>query len=143
MSAPHPAPVLMRLVKTSKRINAMVAERFAPLGLHPGQDRLLGELWESDGLSQSELIARLGVEPPTVTGTVQRLERDGFVRREPDADNRRISRVYLTHAGRELERPVNDALREVERELLAPLAERDRKRVSQLLDSMLDVPARD
>lgn len=87
------APVVFRLLGLTKQVRGFVAARFAPLGIHPGQDRLLSELWLEDGLSQSQLTERLGVEAPTVTGTVQRLERAGFIRREADAANRRVSRV--------------------------------------------------
>jgi DNA-binding MarR family transcriptional regulator len=133
----HQAPLAARLIVLSKRINAEVARGFAPLGLHPGQDRLLSELWREDGQSQSKLIARLDVEPPTVTGTVQRLERDGFVRREPDPANRRISRVFLTERGRAAEAPVREVLERVDRELAAPLSAGERERLEALLDRML------
>jgi len=128
------APTIHRLVGASKRAQRQLAARFEPLGIHPGQDRLLSELWIQDGMSQTELIERLSVEPPTVTGTLQRLERDGFVRREPDAENRRVSRVFLTDAGRDLERPVRDAWREVEAELVAELSPAERGTLGELLD---------
>lgn len=115
----------------------MISARFGALGIHPGQDRLLSELWAEDGLSQSELIDRLGVEPPTVTGTLQRLERDGFVRRAPDESNRRISRVFLTEAGRALEEPVRAALRKTEEELLAGLTRAEREALGGLLQRTL------
>jgi DNA-binding MarR family transcriptional regulator len=130
------APTIHRLVGASKRARHKLAARFEPLGIHPGQDRLLSELWLHDGLSQSELIARLSVEPPTVTGTVQRLERDGFVRREPDPDNRRVSRVFLTDAGRDLERPVRHAWREAEAELVRELSPAERDTLGELLDRL-------
>jgi DNA-binding MarR family transcriptional regulator len=134
------APTIHRLVGASKRAQRMLAARFEPLGIHPGQDRLLSELWLKDGLSQTELIERLSVEPPTVTGTLQRLERDGFVRREPDSSNRRISRVLLTEAGRELERPVREAWREAEAEIGRDLSPAERDELVVLLDKVYSVP---
>lgn len=131
------APILLAVVSAYKRAHALVAERFAPLGVHPGQDRLLAELWKRDGVSQSELIKRLGVQPPTVTGALQRLERAGIVRREPDPENRRISRVYLTEKGRELEGPVQEALADAERNLLANLSSDERRELGELLDRLL------
>src|SRR6266487_4737630 len=99
----------------------LVSDAFAELGLHLGQDLLLGELWEDDGLSQSELIARLGVEPPTMTKMLQRMERAGLLRRERAPAGGRVWRVYLTERGRALERPVREIRAEVERRLLAGL----------------------
>jgi MarR family transcriptional regulator, organic hydroperoxide resistance regulator len=130
---PDGAPTTSRVVTIAKLLARNFGERFASLPLHVGQDRLLLELYERDGLSQTELIGRLGVEPPTVTGTVQRLERDGLLRREPDPANRRVSRVYLTDAGRALEQPIKDAWIEIERQLIAELSPEERVRLLELL----------
>jgi DNA-binding MarR family transcriptional regulator len=131
------APTLHGLIGTAKRARRLVAARLEPLGIHPGQDRLLSELWLEDGLSQTELIERLSVEPPTVTGTVQRLERDGFVRREPDPRNRRVSRVFLTERGRELESPVRETWRDIEAELTRGLSPPEAKTLHELLGRVL------
>jgi DNA-binding MarR family transcriptional regulator len=130
---PAGAPTTSRLVTVAKLLARNFGERFASLPLHVGQDRLLLELFEQDGLSQSELIERLGVEPPTVTGTVQRLERDGLLRREPDPANRRVSRVFLTDAGRALEGPVKDAWLQIERQVTADLSAAEREQLLELL----------
>jgi MarR family transcriptional regulator, organic hydroperoxide resistance regulator len=130
---PDGAPTTSRVVTIAKLLARNFGERFASLPLHVGQDRLLLELYDRDGLSQTELIGRLGVEPPTVTGTVQRLERDGLLRREPDPANRRVSRVYLTDAGRALEQPIKDAWIEIERQLIAELSPEERVRLLELL----------
>src|SRR5919199_6974929 len=102
------APAVYRLIRVAKQLGVFIGDRLAPLGLHTGQERLLAVLWEEDGLSQSELVERLAVRPPTVTTALQRLEREGFVRREPDASNRRVSRVFLTDKGRRCEAPVRE-----------------------------------
>lgn len=135
------APVVFLALSLTKRVRAIVTERFAPLGLHPGQDRLLSALWDEDGLAQSDLIRRLAVEPPTVTNTVTRLERAGFVRRERDPNNRRISRVFLTEAGRALERPVRTILQDAEDLVLAPLTPRQRRELEQLLHRVSRSPS--
>lgn len=69
--------------------------------------------------SQSWLAEHLGVEGATVVAMLDRLERAGYLRRTPCADDRRVKRVSLTRSGRALYGRVRvqaDALR---RELLA------------------------
>lgn len=110
-----------QLTKLAKAHRALVSDAFAELGLHLGQDLLLSQLWAEDGLAQSELIARLGVEPPTVTKMLQRMERAGLLRRERAPMGGRVWHVYLTDRGRTLERPVREIRAEVERRLLAGL----------------------
>jgi len=120
-------------VALAKQLRGEFEARLAPLGIHAGQDRLLQELWQEDGMTQRELIDRLSVEPPTVTGILQRLEREGFLTRRPDEENRRIQRVYLTDAGRKLEGPVREVWREVESSFLSGLSSADRRQLQGLL----------
>jgi DNA-binding MarR family transcriptional regulator len=63
------------------------------------QMRLLWTLRDEDGLPVGALAERLGVNPSTITGHVDRLVRQDLVRREEDADDRRIVRNYLTEPG--------------------------------------------
>lgn len=76
------------------------------LGLHVGQEMVLFQLWREDGVTQSELIEQLCIEPPTMTKMLQRIEKAGFVQRQQDSQDARVSRVYLTETGRALEQPV-------------------------------------
>ncbi|MBI2939825.1 MAG: MarR family transcriptional regulator [Chloroflexi bacterium] len=50
----------------------------------------------------SRLSAVLGVTMPSVTGTVDRLVRQGFVERQHDSDDRRVVIARLTEAGHAL-----------------------------------------
>jgi DNA-binding MarR family transcriptional regulator len=136
-------PESWALVSAYKALLAVTAAQLAPLRLHPGQDRVLLELWVKDGISQRELGKRLGVEQPTVTKTLQRLERAGLVRRERDvADNRQVL-VHLTVAGRAANEPIRQARREAERQMVKGLSVQDRQRLVELLtrvrDNLLDL----
>jgi MarR family transcriptional regulator, organic hydroperoxide resistance regulator len=128
------APAVYRLIRVAKQLGVFVGDRLAPLGLHTGQERLLAVLWEQEGLSQSELVARLAVQPPTVTAALQRLEREGFLRREPDPSNRRVSRVYLTDRGRSVEAPVRNIFSEAESRFLGELSAAEREQLVAILD---------
>ena len=128
------APVVYRVVRAAKQIGRFVGDRLGPLGLHPGQERLLAVLWEEEGLSQSELVGRLSVQPPTVTAALQRLEREGFVTRRADEGNRRVSRVYLTERGRGVESEVRAIFAEAEKHFLTGLPATERRQLVDLLD---------
>lgn len=68
-------------------------------GLTIPQMRLLWTLRDEDGLPVGTLAEHLGVNPSTITGHVDRLVRQGLVRREEDPGDRRIVRNYLTDDG--------------------------------------------
>jgi MarR family transcriptional regulator, organic hydroperoxide resistance regulator len=127
------SPTAYMFVLLAKRLRLEFESRLAPLGIHAGQDRLLQELWREDGITQRELIERLSVEPPTVTGILQRLEREGLLSRRPDHDNRRVQRVYLTDSGRKLEPPVRKVWRDVEAHFLTDLSGEERDQLQALL----------
>ncbi len=74
----------------------------APLNLSTGPFPLLLHLWQQDGLTQKDLVERLGYEQPTVAATLSRMERDGLVARRPDPRDGRAQRIWLTDLGRGL-----------------------------------------
>ena len=121
------------LAKVCKAHRANVGGLLAEHGLHVGQEMVLVELWESDGLRGGELAARLGVEPPTVTKMLRRLEDCGLVERRPDPSDARSFRVYLTDRGRDLEGPVAACWERAEEMLLVGLSEKERRTFYGLL----------
>jgi DNA-binding MarR family transcriptional regulator len=89
------------------------------LGLYRGQPSVLQALWEQEGLMHIELARRLQVQPATITKMLQRMEKAGFVSRRPDPDDHRVSRVYLTDAGRAVRTDVQQVRRQLEEEAFA------------------------
>ena len=79
------------------------ARLFRPYGLTGAQYNVLNILSDCvEGLSQRELGDLLVVDRSNVTGLLDRLEKAGWVRRDDDPHDRRVYRVSLTAAGREL-----------------------------------------
>jgi DNA-binding MarR family transcriptional regulator len=76
-----------------------IAEAIAGSGLTAPQVGVLKAL-VGGGLSLKELSARLGLAHSTVSGIVDRLERRGLVRREPDARDRRSTTVVPSESVR-------------------------------------------
>jgi len=82
--------LLARLLENALR------QEVAAYGVVPGQFPALLNLYQEDGLTQAELTRRVGIEQPTMARTLQRMERDGLIIRDPDpADGRRV-RIRLT-----------------------------------------------
>ena len=73
------------------------------------------QLWDADGRSQKELREMQRLDHSTINKSVQRLEAAGLVRREQSPEDRRITLVFLTGKGRELEAPARAAWAELER----------------------------
>jgi len=71
-------------------------------GLTAAQAAVMSRLWMQDGQTQSQLQDQVGVDASTLTGLLQRMTRQGLVRRRRDPSDGRVLRVFLTAHGRDL-----------------------------------------
>ncbi len=97
---PEPHSLDFLLAQVSRLHRQRAHELLDKLGLYRGQPPVLFALWEQDGLTHRELAEQLEITPATMTRMIQRMEKAGFVQRQPDASDQRLSRVYLTDVGR-------------------------------------------
>lgn len=111
--------------------------RIRPLGLGTGTFPALLELWESDGLTQRQLVARLDIEQATMANTLARMERDGLIRRERDDTDGRVQRIWLTAQAKGLRTPAVAAARDVNTVTLAALSGQEQKQFLALLQKIL------
>ena len=91
------------LAKATQRWNELLQERFCAAGwgvVRPSYGSILVPLFEDDALRMGELARRSRLSKQTMTTMVRLLERDGLVRREPDRDDGRASRIVLTAKAR-------------------------------------------
>jgi MarR family 2-MHQ and catechol resistance regulon transcriptional repressor len=75
---------------------------YKEFGLTESQIAVLEAVFHLGPLPQGELCRRILRSGSNVTTVVDNLEREGLVRRERDANDRRIQIVHLTDKGREL-----------------------------------------
>lgn len=91
-----------------------------------------------DGLSQSEISARLAADKATLTELVRRMAAQGHVavRRDPRDGRRRVA--TLTDSGRALALELHDPALQVNDELYAPLSRDEAAELTRLLRKVLD-----
>ncbi|MDL2399338.1 MarR family winged helix-turn-helix transcriptional regulator [Rhizobium mayense] len=88
------------LTQAARSMRTVLTRNLTASGLYAGQDGVILALAASDGLPAGTLAQKLGVKAPTMTRTIGRMEAQGFVERRPDATDARLTKVYLTEAGR-------------------------------------------
>ena len=103
---PKPESLDFLLVQICRLHHARAHTLLEGLGLYRGQPPMLHALWEREGLTHGELAERLHVQPATITKMIQRMEKAGFLERRSDPEDQRVSRVYLTDAGRNIQAEV-------------------------------------
>lgn len=80
--------------------NDFIVRRMAELGLEGlavSHGDILGQLiFHGDGMTMADLAERIRRDKSTITALVRKLEAGGFIRKEKDLDDARITRVWLT-----------------------------------------------
>jgi MarR family 2-MHQ and catechol resistance regulon transcriptional repressor len=91
-------------VKLARSANALMGQLLPQLqkefGLTESQLAVLEALFHLGPLAQGRLCQKILRSGSNVTTVVDNLERDGLVKRERDADDRRVQVVHLTERGR-------------------------------------------
>lgn len=99
----------------SRAHRGYAAQLLRELGLHPGQEHLLMELYDRDGQTQSELLDSVGLDHSTVSKALSRMEQAGLLKRERAEHDRRVVVVWLTDAGRAMRPPIETMWETLER----------------------------
>lgn len=87
-------------------VTSALKRGFAEAGVEQVKPAYLGvllSLWQEDGLQVARLGRRAGLEPSTMTGLLDRMERDGLAKRVADPRDRRAQRICLTTEGRNIQ----------------------------------------
>ena len=78
--------------------------------IYPGQAGCLWIIGNHDGIPQRDLARRLHVARPTITVMLHKMAAAGLIARRPDERDQRLTRIYLTDAGRCLQDEMNSTL---------------------------------
>ncbi|MEU7004054.1 MarR family transcriptional regulator [Nonomuraea sp. NPDC046570] len=120
------------LVRSTFLVNAVYADSAREHGLTQQQGQLLCVLM-AQPYGMSELGAMLGLAKSSLTGLVDRTERNGLVQRKPDPQDSRAVRVALTRRGVKLaDEFYTETCRRVE-ELTSGFAPAERDALAALL----------
>jgi DNA-binding MarR family transcriptional regulator len=139
MEYEDPVQLADLLQRLTKRLRRAQAERLAPFGLTPAQERALRMITRSEEpLRMTELADHLGIVPRSLTTVIDALEQAGLVRREIDPDNRRAIRLHLTEHGTSVRDDMREARRRAAEDLFAPLPDKDRTALLELLTRIDD-----
>jgi len=124
------------LAKAHQRLYARFRDLLAPHGITPPQFALLAFLWQEDGRSQTALSEKTDIDRTTLSGLLDRLQKQGLVRRLPDPADRRAWKVCLTPAGRALEGELAALANQLRRQVAANLAAGEYQELCRLLTKL-------
>lgn len=131
----HPAFLLAQL---GAHAASQFADKLKVIGLTPPDAGILRLLHIAAGLSQQELAGRLGIHPSRLVAILDGLEKQGFVERKPNPDDRRLYSLHLTKEGNKALEQIGKIAREHQDALLSALNKEEREALSAMLLRVAD-----
>lgn len=107
-----------------------------PLNVTRSQWWVLAYLSREDGMTQSQLAEELDLGKVAVGGLIDRLEKSGLLRREADAADRRVNRVFLEPKSRQLIVKMRKVSHRMNGKILDGLSDDKLEAAAQTLDAM-------
>jgi len=112
-------------------------EQGKPYVITPPQWGALSQLYKHDGLTIGTLGQKRGVDAPTATGIIKRLEQAGLVERRHDREDRRVVKVYLTDEGRDIMQSLFPAIQSFNDEMLGDFSTGEQKMLLSMLQRLI------
>jgi DNA-binding MarR family transcriptional regulator len=116
---------------------AIFMEETAEFAVTPVQFAILNVLIEDPGEDQVTLAGKVAFDAATFGSVIGRLEAKGWVRRKPDAQDRRRKLLWVTPEGERAASAMRSAVRKTQARILAPLEPHERDQLVQLLDKVV------
>ncbi|MCA0277294.1 MAG: MarR family transcriptional regulator [Proteobacteria bacterium] len=133
MSKSNKGAAMNRLHHVARLARTTLAARLLTHGFYAGQDQIMLSLHDEDGQTPGQLASRLGVRPPTITKTINRLQAQGFLEKRASDTDARQAHIYLTDTGRDAIRAVEKSVKKTEKQALRGLDKKDVKQLTKLL----------
>ena len=126
------------LIRRAQQIAvAEFAREMADFDITPVQFALLNAMIQTPGVDQITLANGVAFDAATSGSVLGRLEAKGWVRREPDQQDRRRKLLYVTPEGKRAVARMKDAVDRVQQSILAPLKGQDREVFVRLLAQLV------
>ncbi|CAN5820703.1 MarR family transcriptional regulator [soil metagenome] len=138
MDSCSPQTINYLIVQICKAHRARTGELLAEFGVHVGQEMILVALWQTPSLTLTQLAERLGVQPPTVTRMVRRMEKSGLLERNICPTDARVSFVRATPQGNALKTNIETVWQTLEEEVTANLTDLERALFRRILAQVRD-----
>ena len=107
-----------------------------PLNVTRSQWWVLAYLSREDGMTQSQLAEELDLGKVAVGGLIDRLEKSGLLRRDADASDRRVNRVFLEPKSKQLIARMRKVSHSLNQKILAGLPDEKLEGTAVTLDLM-------
>ena len=130
--------ICFNIGRVMRRVYDHYEKRLTPYNLTTPQLFVFNALWMSDGISVNELGKRVFLDCSTLTGIIDRMERNGYVERRPNADDRRSLLIYLTDKAQELGPRIIEFADELDTALRQPFSKKEMNNFERVLRALAE-----
>jgi DNA-binding MarR family transcriptional regulator len=116
---------------------AVFMEETAGFDTTPVQFAILNALIDEPGEDQVTLSSRVAFDAATSGSVIGRLEAKGWIRREPDALDKRRKLLWVTPAGEKAALAMKRAVAKAQTRIVSPLTPAERKQLVALLGKLV------
>jgi len=128
--------IIFLLAKAYQKAHGDFKRRIQSYGLTPIQHLTLEVLWGEDGLSASDIGKKLVLDGATLSGVLDRLAVGGWILKQPDSDDKRVLRNYLTPRSKELKPKLSEARDQTNEDLLKTFSVEEKVLLKRFLRDM-------
>ncbi len=127
-----------KLLKINREHKKLIDSQIAEIGIHRTRHRILMYLARNGCLpSQKKLSEYFEVSPSAITGSLQKLESDGYIERSLGADNR-FNEIKITEKGREVVEYTREKFSQVDNALFVGFSDDELGEFSAYLERILN-----
>ncbi len=109
-------------------------ERF---GLTGAKWKIIAVLSIKEGITQKHIADMLFVEAPTLVSVIDKMEKDGYVRRESDSNDRRNNLIFMTKKSKDIVDPIIDSILEIRNMGLDKISKKDMEAAKKVLSQII------
>lgn len=129
------APLIIELARLFKRD---FHNSFADSGLFPGQEHMIITIEHHEGITASALADYFRLSLATVSVSVKRMEKSGFIKKVHDEKDARIVHLYLTDKAKACTSKLKQRCARQEEVITAGMSEEEKKQFYSLLQRAVE-----
>lgn len=107
-------------------------------GIGSGQFSFLLFLYREEGVTQDQIARALHVDKATATRALNKLEKEGYIRRKRDSVDKRRYNIYVTDAGRKMYPVLKDISSRWTKILLKDFSENEKDQLFEMISRVME-----
>ncbi|AWB91288.1 MarR family transcriptional regulator [Aeromicrobium chenweiae] len=131
-------PVSHAIFRVARLHKLLAGQLLRETGLYPNQEQVMMRLWDAGPQRQVDLIRMTDSDAATMTRTVQRLQKAGFVEVARSTQDRRVVMVQASESSHELRPKVERMWKRLEAVTVDGLAPDEREEILRGLEALED-----